>query len=352
MRMFRSAIAVANTVVLGLAVLPMLLAPAAARSTGTVEFYSRAAVIEWIDSYRDKPEPARVPTAVRALSEMGALRDPEAAGFYAGFVSGVLGANPRQAKRLIETMLPLPAADQWLVVRAVAYSGLPAWKSLLARIASKLPARRVMIDEYLTGKLPPLDAIELDKSPTFLENVGAQFGIKPKTPDVSYGRNPELLDTLWGQYFAAGRYRPIWRIMTMLPWSKDRDSAERLAIGSAAKYTLANNAARYPDVLAMIKEMAPYQDDAVRPVLADVIHAAETVQTGGIRKQQLAALEKLKARGPGYQRDMKLWGYVGQGAIAAGCVAAAALSLTALGLPCVIGGAVTSSAISYWAATQ
>ncbi len=45
----------------------------------------------------------------------------------------MLGANPARAEALVEQMLPLPAADQWFVVRAIAYSGLPAWKSLLAQ---------------------------------------------------------------------------------------------------------------------------------------------------------------------------------------------------------------------------
>ena len=66
------------------------------------------------------------------------------------------------------------------------------------------------------------------------------------------------------------------------------------------------------------------------------------------QEAQLAAIEELKRKGPGYQRDMKLWGYVGQGAIAVGCIAAATVSFTALGLPCVIGGAVSSAAINYW----
>jgi hypothetical protein len=138
----------------------------------------------------------------------------------------------------------------------------------------------------------------------------------------------------------------------MLPWSTERDSAERLAIGSSAKYTLANNAARYPDVLKALREMGPVQDKAVKPVLAEVIHAAETVQTAAIRKQQLAALEKLKTKGAGYQRDMKLWGHAAQGAIGIGCIVAATLSFTTAGLPCVIGGAVASAGINYWAATQ
>src|SRR4029077_9604308 len=106
----------------------------------------------------------------------------------------MLGANPKQAERLVGKMLPLPPADQWLVVRAIAYSGLPAWKSLLARTTAKVPARRGMVDAYLTGALPTLDAIELDKSPTFLEQVGEPFGMGQKPPKISYGRNPELVD--------------------------------------------------------------------------------------------------------------------------------------------------------------
>jgi hypothetical protein len=326
-----------------------MLLTANAASAGHSEFLSRAAVIEWIDNYRNQPEPSRMPDAMHALSQSGALREPENAGFYVGFAAGVLGANPKDAERLVDKMLPLPPADQWLLVRAIAYSGLPAWKALLARATAKLPARRGMIDAYLTDALPPLGAIELDKNPTFTERVSEQLGAKPKVPPVSYGRNPELLDTLWGQYFASGQYRPIWRIMTLLPWSKERDSAERLTVGSSAKYTLANNAARYPDVLALIKKMEGYQEADVQPILKEVIHAAETTETSAIRKEQLALVDKVR-KGTGLQHDTKIWGTVAQGAIGVTCVALAAISLSVAGIPCVIGGAASSAVLSYWAA--
>jgi hypothetical protein len=345
MRHAGSALAVALAIVL-----PAATAQAARTSAAQAEFHSRAAVIAWTEGYRHSPEPARLPAAVRALSEAGALREPEAAGFMVGFVAGVLGAHPAQAERLIERMLPLPPSDQWLVVRAVAYSGLPTWKTILAKFTARLPARRAMIDDYLTGRLPTLAAIRLDQSPTFLEQLRLQFGGKPEVSSPSFSNNPELLDTLWGVYFATGRYRPVWRILTVLPWSKDRDSVARLATGSAAKYTLASNAARYPDLMALLRDMAPYQAADVRPVLAEALAAAERMQAGDIRKAQVAAIEELKRKGPGYRRDMKLWGYVGQGAIALGCIAAATLSLTTLGLPCVIGGALSSAAINYMAA--
>jgi hypothetical protein len=335
---------------LAIVLLAMLLVPPAHAAAAGGEFFSRAAVIEWIDNYRNSPEPSRLPAAVKELSQSGALREPESAGYYAGFVAGVLGANPNDAERLAGKMLPLPPSDQWLLVRAIAYSGLPGWKAVLARLTPKLSARRGMIDAYLTGALPTLDQVQLDKSPTFLEKFKQQFGMGPKPPAISYGRNPELLDTLWGQYFATGQYRPLWRIITMLPWSKERDSVDRLTIGSSAKYTLANNAARYPDVLARIKEMAAYQEPEVRPILAQVIHAAETVETSAIRKEQVALIDKLKGKGPGYQQDMKVWGYVGQGAIGVTCVVLATMSVGAAGIPCVIGGAATSAVLTYWAA--
>ena len=85
-------------------------------------------------------------------------------------------------------------------------------------------------------------------------------------------------------------------------------------------------------------------------VYADVIHAAETTDTAAIRKAQLAMVDKLKSKGPGYQRDMKVWGYVAQGAIGVTCVVLATISLSAAGLPCVIGGAASSAALNYYAA--
>lgn len=327
-----------------------ILPATASMPTGKHIFISRAEVIEWMDHYRERPEPGRLPDAVKMLSESSALRDPETAGYHVGFVAGVLGTNPARAEQLVNQMLPLPPSDQWLAVRAIAYSGLPAWKSLLARVAAKLPARRGMIDAYLTGELPPLDTIELDKNPTLMEKMKVQFGIKPKAPEISFGQNPELLDALWGEYFATGHYRPIWRIITLLPWSKERDNGERLAVGSSAKYTLANNAARYPDILMLIKNLKSYQDKDTQPILTEVIHAAETTEMSNIRKQQLAAIDKLKTKGSGAQADMKTWGIVTQGAIGVTCVVLATMSLSAAGLPCVIGGAASSAVINYWSA--
>ena len=74
--------------------------------TKPADFGSSDLVLTWINSYRHKPEPERLPLAIQALSGYGAFRDPESCGVYVGFIAGVLGANPQIAGDLIRTFLP------------------------------------------------------------------------------------------------------------------------------------------------------------------------------------------------------------------------------------------------------
>jgi hypothetical protein len=327
-------------------------APASATLPNQVEFSSIDAVNRWISHYRTKPQPTRLPAAVRALSQLGAFKEPDGAGVYVGFVAGVIGANPVKAEELVGKMVPIAPADQWLIVRAAAYSGHPDWQGLLLKFADRMPQRKVMIDRYIEGKLPTLDQVALEnKAATLWDKVRGSFQSEKnrKAPAaLTYDRSPELLDTLWGYYFGTGSFGPIARIIVLLPWSKDRDSVDKLTIGSMAKYTLASNAARDPALLALIKGASRNQPREVAPVLAEVIEAAETMETTRLRKDALASIEELKRKGPGYKRDVSTWGKIGQGALALGCIAAATTGQVQFGLPCVIGGAASSAALNFW----
>lgn len=330
-----------------LAAVLILIVPASAAPKAKIEFNSREAVLGWINDYRHDPEPGRVPAAVKSLSALGILKDPESCGVYVGFLAGVIAANPARAEELIGRMLPLPPEQQWVIVRAIAYSGLPEWKELLGRLAERLPARKVMIERYLAGKLPTLDEIAFAPDPTWGQKVRGYFTFG-KAKEKKAEPTPDLLDTHWGYYYATGVYRPMARIIAMLPWSKDRDDLEKLTLGSMAKYTLAINAARNPDQLALLKWAAAHQPAPVRPVLEDVVEAAETAETFSLRKQALASIEELKRKGPGSRRELSFWGQVGEGALALGCIAAAVAGQVEFGLPCVIGGAATSAALRFW----
>ena len=342
---------------LALLLLPVALAAAPARQLPLrqLDIGSKDVILAWINQYRHHPEPEQVPTAVHGLSRLGVLTDSEGAGVYVGFLAGVFARNPDRVDALIARMFPLSEEHQWALVRAIAYSGLPDWRTILQRNAERMPARRVMIERYLAGKLPTLDQAPIEKDATWGERwrshmLFASYFSKPKkAKDVALELTPDLLDTLWGYYYATGDYRPLSRIILMLRWTKERDVLEKLTLGSMAKYTLAINSGRSPDLLARLKwaETQP-QPEGVKPVLKDVIEAAETVETGKMRAEALAAIEELKRRGPGSKRDLSLWGQVGEGALAVGCIAMAVAGQVEFGIPCVVGGVATSAALRIW----
>ena len=59
----------------------------------------------------------------------------------------------------------------------------------------------------------------------------------------------------------------------------------------------------------------------------------------------LNSIEDLKRRGPEDKRTVAWWGQAGQTALALGCVVASVLGHPEIGIPCVVGGAVSSAAI-------
>src|ERR1700716_234197 len=147
-------------------VITMLLLVHPADAAVTPEIDPRASlnvVQQWIYNYRAKPDYAHVPAAVRVLFHAQSFKEPENSGIYLGFIAGAIGSNPAKAEQLVTSFFPLPPEDEWVIVRAIAYSGLPDWRNLLRQGAPRMPGRRVMIDSYLAGTLPTLTAIPLEE---------------------------------------------------------------------------------------------------------------------------------------------------------------------------------------------
>lgn len=284
-------------------------------------------VLVWMNGYRHKPTPEQVPGVVHAMSRLGMFHDLEQAGVYIGFMGGVIGSNQKDAARLISRMYPLPPDDQVALIRAIAYSNHPRWQHLLRSFAERMPAREALVRKYLYGDGKTLAELSLD--------------------DGSNG-----LDINWGYYFATGFAEPIERIIETLAWTEQRESIEKLTIGSMAKWTLATNASREKDLLDILKSTSTSAPKDVRRPLAEVIEAAETFETAKLRKDALASIEELKAKGPESARQFSWWTTAGQTALAVGCVAASALGQVQIGVPCVVGGALSSAAIKFLGPSQ
>jgi hypothetical protein len=323
-------------------------APVAAATPPGVAFPSTTTILKWINDYRHRPQPDKLPAVVLALSQMGAFKDPESCGAYVGFIAGVLAANPDRARRMITKMLAMAPEDRWVLVRAITYSGLPDWKGLLTAFADRMPERVPMINRYLEGKLPTLDQIAYPTKRGMLDKikVALKFGDDHKK-EVALDPSPQVIDVLWGYYLATGAYKPVWQIIKFLPLADDHDNVDNLTTGSAAKFTLASNAVRDMTLLAMLKSSVNNVPKETAKVLKEVIETAEDVDTGEMRKQSLAAIDELKQKGPNSRREMTTMGQIGEGALSVGCIAAAAAGLVVVGIPCVVGGAAYSAGLTY-----
>jgi hypothetical protein len=322
------------------------------------ELESENAVLRWINGFRTRHDVAHVPDAMRALSALGSFKDPGAAGVYVGFFAGVLAYNPLKANELIARSLAMPEEDYWVIVEAIAYSGMPDWKDRLRKFASRMPTRQIMIEKYLAGKLKTLDQMEFDKDVSFADRVHGFFDVKKMMPGGDSNRLEEthdasttILDTLWGYYFATGDTRPILRIVSVLPWAKNRDNADKLTVGATAKLTLASNAVRDPMLLAVLRNEIKHQPKETAEVLNEVVDAADTAQTERIRREALADIDEIRRKGSLTKRETVWWGQAGELAIAGACVVGAALSLGVVGIPCVVGGGLSAAALTYYSTT-
>ena len=106
----------------------------ARRSTPEIDPRASLSVVQqWIYNYRAKPDYAHVPAAVRVLFHAQTFKEPENAGIYLGFIAGAIGSNPAKAEQLVNSFFPVPPEDEWVIVRAIAYFGLPDWRNLLRK---------------------------------------------------------------------------------------------------------------------------------------------------------------------------------------------------------------------------
>lgn len=329
---------------------PVMAAPASSAA-------SKTTVLQWIDEYDPKRDFADAPKVMKVASDLGAMKDPESAGMYVGFMAGLIASRPKSADKTIDRLLAIRSADHWAVVRAIAYSGHPEWPALLQKHRSKMPTRDLMIQRFLEGKLPTFDTPPPPKM-TWRQKANPVHWFKKKKDEddeiTPLNERVDIVDAHWGMYFAMRSDRPLERMVELLPWSEDRNSVERLTIGSMVKYTMAVNASRDPDLLVKLKAIyarlpdAPKEAKEQKTNLAQAIEAAETVEVAMLRRDALSRMEDLKRLGPGYKRDVSWWGKVGQSALALGCIGASVAGAAALGGACVVTGAVSSAALNFW----
>jgi len=307
------------------------------------QFATSDRLMEWVDTYRNSPRPSLMPDAARAMRRLGLLREQEKASFFTGFIAGVLGDNPKQARALVEQLFPMPAKEQAVIIKAIAYSGLPNWQTILREFAPRMPHRKALIDDYLTGDAKPLLEVPLETG-------------------------PEVLYALWGYYIGTGYYVPVVRVIEALRWGEVRNQERPswfaraksafswskapdislMTIGATAKWTLASYAERDRELIAFYRSQLEMQPDEIRPVLEETIVAGESFEADRIRVEELEVVEDAKRRQLIAEGRPSKATTAGSVALATGCVIATASGLPEIGLPCIITGALYNGAVKMW----
>ena len=268
---------------------------------------------------------------------------------------------PAKAEQLIASFFPVPPEDEWVIVRAVAYSGLPDWRNVLRRLAPRMPARQVMIDSYLAGKLPTLTEIPLEETkPGMMDKLRGTFTRNPFAKEEQEGqhdadlrRQPGSAGYVVGILFCdrLAYADPAHRADAALEQEpRHRRQADGRQHGALYAGKL-RDPRRQPARVSAQRAWRGSRSRSRRRS-AEVVEAADTVQIGALRRDALAAVEELKAKGSDSRRNLDFWGQVGVGAVALGCVSAAALGQVAVGIPCVIGGSASQGLLSFWEKQQ
>ncbi|MCP4933684.1 MAG: hypothetical protein GY927_05630 [bacterium] len=279
------------------------------------KFKSTQHVIVWIYDYQKNPQPEYVPDAIHALADFGVFEDLDQAGLYIGFLAGVLGDNQLMARRLIKRLFPMTPKNQAVIIMAIAYSGLPEWRLVLTDFTERMPARTVLIDEFLFGSHKPLLEAPIDQ-------------------------NPHMIDALWGYYIATGYLQPVERVIATLSWIQATDNTDRFTLAHMAMWTLVKNAELDRPLLRFYRRLLPSASKEIKAPLQKVIKASERFESNKIKKAVIIAIATQKRRKLGKTTKWAWGAKAGEALLAVGCVTASALGHPELAAPCIVTGAI------------
>jgi len=200
--------------------------------------------------YYQKPQPGTIPSLLPELQKQGSL--DLARMTAAGFLSQVFRENPDRLTEWAPAIWKLDESARAYVWLSVWFSNTePGMKLLHEVVPREKGSAAESLSKLIEGTAPPLDHYEV--------------------------RSGQVLDLLWGAFYATGRQEYIARIIDCLPWSlkTGKGDVQQMAIGKVAEWSLRENARVHPRVLALAKSELDRRDAETRTILSKLILDAE-----------------------------------------------------------------------------
>ena len=213
-------------------------------------FQSIEDAAHWFTFYYKNPEPAKIPPAIKYMSDARLLDDNSAIPPIFGFLAGTFRNNPEKVSAWVEELSSLREPHLSVVLFGLWYADLPDSRKHVYAILDVHPQIKEQYEFFYT------------RSPT-------------KVEDIPLEKGAWVLDALWGTFMATGEKAPVVRIMTTLPWIDVKGDANRLLVGGAARWSLTSNAAQHEKVLEICEDEVARQPDHIAEKLHEVIANAQ-----------------------------------------------------------------------------
>lgn len=219
--------------------LPRLLLASFALAT-TVALRAEVSAQAWLESYYLNPQPAELPRAVQNLGREGYFDRAENTAVAIGFLGTVFAQHPARVEGWLQQLAELPARHQRLLAAALWQAGHPLASDLLRKHSQTSPVRSDV------EKLASMPSQRIADTPV---------------------RSPSSMRLQWGAFLASGDERHIVGIL-------DAFGLNEPALNSAARMSLAQNAAAHPRVMEICRAQLERQPEEIRSELRAALNQA------------------------------------------------------------------------------
>ena len=193
-------------------------------------FSSQEEFSKWLTFYYMKPEPKKIPDAVRYMSESGLLNNKNAISPVFGFLAGVFKENPSKVGIWAQELKSIKPEHYVVVVLGVWYAKLPNSQKIVYGLLDSNDSLRDKISYLKQGSPIQITEIPLEQGPW-------------------------VLDALWGEFSATGDAEPVSRIANALPWIDVKGDTNKLLVGGAANWSFRSNAIQHNRVFNIASEL-------------------------------------------------------------------------------------------------
>lgn len=215
--------------------LALVLAASIARRLPAVDaaptFASEEELGEWIQSYYQRPEPARAVAALSYYADSDLYGSGNSKMSMAQFFATLVKQDPSLAERLFQAFDESESElGRWMALHVFWLARLPATDSLLER------CEKTWSDPELPQAAAKMRALPADD---------------PLEAPVDH---PADIDRIWAIFFATGADEPVEKIASLLPMLDGH--GKEILLGGAARWSLTANCRRHPRVREIVERLA------------------------------------------------------------------------------------------------